>query len=78
MNTTTQRQNASLVEHRDLRLLTYRQAAEVLQVSTRTVWMLVDTEQLKAVRFGRTVRIDHRDLDAFIADAKQEPEGQTR
>lgn len=52
------------------RLLTYQQAAEVLQISARTVWTLVDDGRLKAVRFGHTVRIDCRDLEAFIETAK--------
>ena len=51
-------------------LLTYKQAAEILQVSDRTVWQLVKDGQLRAVRFGRTVRIDRQDLDAFIEAAK--------
>ncbi len=50
--------------------LTYKQAGELLQVSDRTVWSLVDRGELPAVRFGRTVRIDRRDLDAFIQRAK--------
>lgn len=52
-------------------LLTYAQAAQLLQVSDRTVWQLVKEGRLKAVRFaGRTVRIDRRDLDAFVEQAK--------
>jgi excisionase family DNA binding protein len=51
-------------------LLTYKQAAKLLQVSDRTVFTLVKTGQLKAVRFGHTVRIDRRDLDDFIQQAK--------
>jgi len=52
------------------RLLTYRQAAEVLGVSERTIWTLVDQGTLPAVRFGRSVRIDPADLRAFIDRAK--------
>lgn len=52
-------------------LLTYQQAADVLGVSDRTVWTLVDHGHLPCVRFGgRTVRIDRRDLDTFIEWAK--------
>lgn len=54
-------------------LLTYGQAAELLGVSDRTVWSLVKKGELPAVRLaGRTVRIDRRDLDQFIADRKDE------
>jgi excisionase family DNA binding protein len=52
-------------------LLTYRQAAEVLGVTDRTVWKLVDQGDLPAVRFGRSVRIDPADLRAFVESAKR-------
>ena len=71
------------------RLMTYKQAAELLQVSDRTVFTLVKTGRLRAVRFGLvkrrkvhrngqeieiehggTVRIDRRDLESFIEQAK--------
>lgn len=51
-------------------LLKYRQVAKFLQVSERTVFTLVKEDQLQAVRFGRTVRIDLDDLHAFIERAK--------
>ena len=51
-------------------LLTYKQAAEILQVSERTVFTLVKDGQLRPVRFGRTVRSDSVDLHAFIERAK--------
>lgn len=51
-------------------LLTYRQAAEVLGVSERSIWTLVDQGTVPAVRFGRSVRIDPIDLRAFIERAK--------
>ncbi|MFG0328577.1 MAG: helix-turn-helix domain-containing protein [Phycisphaerales bacterium] len=53
------------------RLVTYQQAADLLQVSDRTVWTLVDRGEIRAVRFGRAVRIDVRDLDDFIRRSKQ-------
>jgi excisionase family DNA binding protein len=51
-------------------LLTYRDAAKILKVTDRTVWGLVKARKLKAVRFDRTVRIDPRDLEAFIQARK--------
>ena len=48
------------------KLLTYKQAAEMLGVTDRTVWTLVDEGELPAVRFGRSVRIDPIDLRAYI------------
>ena len=53
------------------RLLTYDGAAKALGVSDRTVWALVDRGDLPAVRFGRSVRIDPADLQAFIERAKE-------
>jgi excisionase family DNA binding protein len=52
-------------------LLTYRQAAEVLRITERSLWSLVDRGALPAVRFGRTVRIDPADLRKFIERSKQ-------
>lgn len=52
------------------RLLTYRQAAEILGVVDRTIYNLVRRGALPAVRFGGNVRIDPADLQAFIAKAK--------
>ena len=55
-------------------LMTYRQAARVLQVSDRTVWALVNKNRaLPAVRVGGSVRIDRRDLLAFIDGQKNKP-----
>jgi len=52
------------------RLLTYREAGEILGVTDRTIWTLVDRGELPAVRFGRSVRIDPADLRAFIERSK--------
>ena len=51
-------------------LLTYREAGDLLRVTERTVWALVDQGKLPAARFGRSVRIDSADLRNFIAQAK--------
>jgi excisionase family DNA binding protein len=52
------------------KLLTYKQAGVLLDVTERTVWTLVDDGKLPAVRFGRSVRIDPADLRAFIEHCK--------
>ena len=62
---------ASLLEP----LLTYKQVGDLLGVTDRTVWKLVDLGQLPAVRVGRSVRIDPRDLRRFIEQAKGGEEG---
>ncbi len=53
------------------RMLTYRETAKLLGVTDRTVWQLVKDDQLPAVRFNRSVRIDPADLRRFIERAKQ-------
>lgn len=53
------------------RLLTYREVAEVLRVSRRTVQGLVSGGRLPSLRVGpRGVRVLESDLDAFIRDAR--------
>lgn len=52
-------------------LLTYRQTAEVLGVTERTVRTLVSTNELPAVRFGGSVRVDPADLRRFIESSKR-------
>lgn len=45
---------------------TYRQAAEMLGVSERTVYTWVKERKLKAMKIGRTVRISTAALEEFI------------
>lgn len=52
------------------RLLTKRQSATRAAVCERTIGYLIATGKLRAVRIGRAVRIDPRDLEAFIERAK--------
>ncbi|TVQ63033.1 MAG: DNA-binding protein [Phycisphaerales bacterium] len=56
-------------------LLNYRQAAERLGVSERTLWALVARDELPTVRIGRSVKIDPVDLEAFIQRGKQKAQG---
>lgn len=51
-----------------MKLLTTREAAELLRVSTRTVHRLCLTRELKAFRVGHQWRID---ADALAANASQ-------
>lgn len=57
------------------RLLKYQEAADVLGVTDRTVFTMVKTGVLPSVRFGGSVRIDPRDLDAFISQSKRKNAG---
>ena len=52
-------------------LLTARQVADLLQIHARSVWRLVATGQLKAVRLGsKMVRFRLTDIEEFIAKAE--------
>ena len=52
-------------------LFTYQQAGDLLGVTERTVWSLVNRGRLPSIRFGRNVRIDPADLRAFIDQSKR-------
>lgn len=47
-----------------------RETSRRIGVSPRTLWALTDEGRIKAVRIGRLVRYDVRDLLAFIESAK--------
>jgi excisionase family DNA binding protein len=49
-------------------LLTVRQVAQRLQVSSRTVWRLIRDERLGAVRIGRSVRVHPDAVTALISN----------
>ncbi len=51
-------------------LLDSPKAARWLDISPRSLWSLTDEGRIKAVRIGRLVRYDVRDLLAFIESAK--------
>lgn len=48
-------------------LLTVREVAEAMRVSTMTVYRLIRAEELPAIRVGRHFRIRRRDLAAYLA-----------
>ncbi|MBP8911877.1 MAG: helix-turn-helix domain-containing protein [Phycisphaerae bacterium] len=51
-------------------LLTASQAARALSLCEKTLWTLTKRGEIPAVRIGRAVRYDPRDLDAWIERAK--------
>lgn len=58
----------SLVEHSGgASFLTVAEVADVLRVSTMTVYRLIKAEQLPATRVGRSLRIRPEDVDAYLA-----------
>lgn len=50
------------------RLLTVKQVADQLSVSTRTVWRLVRTQKLEVVRFGGNTRIPEESVVSLISE----------
>jgi excisionase family DNA binding protein len=54
------------------RLLTLGEAASVLGLSVASVRRLVATGRLPALRLVRHLRIDQRDVEALIADARRQ------
>jgi excisionase family DNA binding protein len=53
-------------------LLTVVQAAQYLQISRSSLYRLIASGQLPTVRIGRSRRVCREDLDAFIAQARDE------
>jgi excisionase family DNA binding protein len=51
---------------REAALLTIAQVAERFSVSERTVWRLISTGELVAIRLGRLIRIPVENLNAYI------------
>lgn len=46
----------------------YVRASELLSVCPRTVWGMVKSGELKAVRIGRSVRIPMTELERFLSE----------
>lgn len=51
-------------------LLTVEEAAQFLRIDTKTVYRLIDQNELKAALIGRVYRIERKDLMEFIQKAK--------
>lgn len=49
-------------------LLTPDEAAEICRVSTKTVYRWIKSDDLKAIRLGRIIRITVHELNRFIAE----------
>lgn len=55
-------------------LLTVAEVAGMLRVSTMTVYRLIRTGELPAVRVGRNYRVRRSDLDTYLRDQVVAPE----
>jgi len=58
------------------RLIKPKDAAGYLAISERKLWSMAKTGAIPAVRLGRSVRYDIRDIDDFIQRAKGEADAQ--
>jgi len=47
--------------------LTITQVAEILNVSYRTIWDLIHTNEMNSIKIGRVYRISTAHLNQFIA-----------
>jgi excisionase family DNA binding protein len=50
------------------RFLTVQEVAELMRVSTMTVYRLIKAGELPAVRVGRSFRVRDIDVDAYLGD----------
>jgi|GEM_PF-2567371 len=57
---------------KELRLYRIPEAAQRLNVSVRSVWRLIAEKAIEVVRVGRTVRIDERAIEKFIAQGGEQ------
>jgi excisionase family DNA binding protein len=48
------------------RFLTVQEVASVMRVSTMTVYRLIKSGELSAVRVGRSFRVSEVDVDAYL------------
>lgn len=49
------------------RFLTVREVAQLMRVSTMTVYRLIKAGELASVRVGKSYRIREEDVDAYLA-----------
>lgn len=58
---------AQPIENAQARFMTVGEVAAVLRVSTMTVYRLINSGELPAVRIGRSFRLRPEDLDDYLA-----------
>jgi excisionase family DNA binding protein len=57
----------------DIRWMSTGAAAARLGVTVRTLYRLIDESQLPAYKFGRVIRLQESEVDAFIKDSRISP-----
>lgn len=58
---------------RDIVWLSTQEAAARLGVVVRTLYRFIDNGELTAYKFGRVIRLQEADVDAFIAASRIQP-----
>ena len=53
--------------------LSTKDAARQLGITTRTLYRLIDEGQIPAYKFGRVIRLQEAEVNAFIDGARIEP-----
>lgn len=57
----------------EINWLSTKEAARRLGITTRTLYRLIDSGQIPAYKFGRVIRLQESEVDAFIEAARIEP-----
>lgn len=57
----------------DLGWMSTAAAAERLGITNRTLYRFIDEGQIAAYKFGRVIRLQKADVDAFIVASRVEP-----
>ncbi len=61
------------MEDQEIRWLSTKEAARHLGLTPRTLYRLIDDGQITAYKFGRVIRLQRRDVDAFIERSRIQP-----
>jgi excisionase family DNA binding protein len=56
-------------------LLTVGEVAQLMRVSNMTVYRLIKSGQLAAIRVGKNYRLRHRDVERYLSDRAVRVEG---
>lgn len=57
----------------EIRWMSTGEAAKRLGVTVRTLYRLIDESQLPAYKFGRVIRLQESQVDAFIESSRIQP-----
>jgi len=57
----------------DIEWLSTADAADRLGINTRTLYRLIDAGEIAAYKFGRVIRVQGKDVEAFVEGARVKP-----